>query len=277
MKRVCTSLEPPATAASSLARSSFDSVSAARAAAMSPARLRATDSRFAASTARSSSSIVSEDDVGAAFGGEAPAAFAAAASPLPPSSARPVPSSPPAYAASSSDMTSSILSRVTCLSAEDSSNMLRCRLCLPFFFAASTSRAVIRGGDAAPPSPSSSPPRSSTGDAVRPNRAAPRPNRRSSSPFSVDDDGVRSGHDAVRTSRGVTPSSPTPAPRRSDGAIKPTLLALIVDVSPLSGASGEATRTGDGENPASPRSIARVSSFGTYGACSSAYAGLSGE
>mmetsp|Transcript_1575 Transcript_1575/g.6485 ORF Transcript_1575/g.6485 Transcript_1575/m.6485 type:complete len:209 (+) Transcript_1575:112-738(+) len=193
-----------------------------------------------------------------------------AASPPPPSG-DPVPSSPPAYAASSSDMTSSILSRVTCLSAEDSSNMLRCRLCLPFLFAASTSRADICGDDA----PSSSP-RSSTGDAVRPNLAA-RPKRGSSRLFSADDDGVRSGHDAVRTSRGVSPASPT-APRCSNIAfVDPTLLALIVDVSPGGDSPGEATRTGDGENPASPCSIARSSSFGTYGACSSAYAGLSGE
>ena len=41
---------------------------------MSPARLRATASRLAASTARVSSSIVSADDVGAAFGVEARAA-----------------------------------------------------------------------------------------------------------------------------------------------------------------------------------------------------------
>ena len=115
--------------------------------------------------------------------------------------------SPPAYAASSSDMTPSILSRVTCLAADDSSNMLRCRLCVPRRFAlvASTSRAVMRGVLSLSSSPTPSAARSpSTGDAVLPKRA---PRRSSpsceSSPFSVDDDGVRSGHDAVRTSRGV--------------------------------------------------------------------------
>ena len=105
-------------------------------------------------------------------------------------------------------------------------DMLRCRLCP--FFAASTSRAVIRGP--------SSPPiisRSSTGDAVRPNRAAP-VQRGSSRPFSVDDDGVRSGHDAVRTSRGEGRGAPgLPTSRCSNVAYDSTLSALIVDVSSM--------------------------------------------
>mmetsp|Transcript_6163 Transcript_6163/g.27761 ORF Transcript_6163/g.27761 Transcript_6163/m.27761 type:complete len:211 (-) Transcript_6163:1427-2059(-) len=175
--------------------------------------------------------------------------------------------SPPAYAASSSDMTPSILSGVTCLAADDSSNMLRCRLCVPRLFAlvASTSRAVMRGVLSPSSSPTPSAPRSpSTGNAVLPKRAPRRSNPScESSPFSVDDDGVRSGHEAVRTSRGVSPLSTVRS--ANFGFFAPLTLSSFSSRFSL-GVATSFTRTGEGENPASPASIAASNSFGTYGA-----------
>ena len=166
-------------------------------------------------------------------------------------------------------MTPSILSRVTCLAADDSSNMLRCRLCVPRLFAlvASTSRAVMRGVSSLSSSPTPSAARSpSTGDAVLPKRA---PRRSSpsceSSPFSVDDDGVRSGHDAVRTSRGVGVSPLSTVRSANFGFFAPLTLGSFSARFSL-GVAASFTRTGEGENPASPASIAASSSFGTYGA-----------
>ena len=176
--------------------------------------------------------------------------------------------SPPAYAASSSDMTPSILSHVTCLAADDSSNMLRCRLCVPRRFAlvASTSRAVMRGVLSLSSSPTPSARSPSTGDAVLPKRAPRRSNPScESSPFSVDDDGVRSGHDAVRTSRGVGVSPLFTVRSANFGFFAPLTLSSFSSRFSL-GVATSFTRTGEGENPASPASIAASNSFGTYGA-----------